>query len=310
MSTAGLVLVQTHGKVSEMGCAGTRFVCGAIVLLAAAGAAGAQEKMSDSSIPASRPSVQPSGGAQEHGGILGGMRAGFAQIFTAERLQIHVNGAYQASSRQDEIEVSFRTYDEQSKLLVRERFRGGAHIDVGGSLRIWRGLLFGASYTQMSRAGSATVTGTVPHPLDAGRDRTAPEQQVGLPSEERATHGYLGWRLTLRDRLDLELLAGATYFSLRRGVVVHLTPVEVVGPPFNEIGLQVDTGEHTRNGAGFNAGFDLTYRLTPATRIPQVGIGLFARFTEGSVSVPVTADTSRSVSVGGVQGGIGLRFRF
>lgn len=310
MSVAGPTLVRTHVKVSDMGRAGTRFVCGAIVLLAAAGAAGAQETMSDSSTPAPRPSVQPAGGTQEPRGILGDLRAGLAEIFAGERLQIHVNGAYQASSRQDEIEVSFRTYGEQSKLLVRERFRGGAHIDVGGSLRIWRGLLFGASYTQMSRAGSATVTGTVPHPLDAGQDRTAPETLVGLPSEERATHGYLGWRLALRDRLDLELLAGATYFSLRRGVVVHLTPVEVVGPPFNEIGLQVDTGEHTRNGAGFNAGFDLTYRLTPATRIPQVGVGLFARFTEGSVSVPVTGAASRRISVGGVQGGIGLRFRF
>ena len=242
--------------------------------------------------------------------MVSGITSGLFGIFTGERLQIHVNGAYQASSRQDRIEVSFRTYGEQSKLLTQENFRGAGHIDVGGSLRVWRGLLFGASYTQMSRAGSATVTGTVPHPLDVGQDRTVPEQRVALPYQERATHAYLGWRLALRDRLDLELLAGGTYFSLYQGVVVHLTPFEAGGPPFSEVGLQVDTGEHTRSGGGFNAGFDLTYMLTPATRVPQVGVGLFARFTDGRVSLPVTDDTGRRVSVGGVQGGIGLRFRF
>jgi len=293
-----------------MGRAGTRFVCGAIVLLAAAGAVRAQEGRPDSSMRTSRPPAQPADEPQEPTGVLGRLRAGFSEIFAGERLQIHVNGAYQESSTQTVLETSFRTYGEQSKLLTQERFRGAAHVDVGGSLRVWRGLLFGASYTQMSRAGSATVTGTVPHPLDFGRDRTVPEQNVALPRQERATHAYLGWRVALRDRLGLELLAGATYFSLHRGVIVHLTPVEVTGPPFSEVGLQVDTGEHTRNGAGFNAGFDLIYILTPATLVPQVGIGLFARFTEGSVSVPVTAGTSRSVLVGGVQAGMGLRFRF
>ena len=288
-----------------------RCVCAAAVLFVLPGSAHGQET-DGLSARAPRAPAQPAGG-QEEPSEASGIMSRLAGIFTGERLQVHVNGAYQVGSRQDETEISFRTYGEQSQLLARERFRGGAHVDAGGALRVWRGLLLGASYTQMSRAGSATVTGTVPHPLDFGQERTVPEQVVGLPYQERGTHAYLGWRLALRDGLDLDLLAGGTYFSLRQGVVAHLTPVEVVGPPFSEVGLQVDTGEHTRNGAGFNAGFDLTYMLTPATRIPQVGIGLFARFTSGSVFIPATpatADTWRRVSVGGVQSGVGLRFRF
>ncbi len=286
-----------------------RCVGGTAVLLVLTGSAHGQETAGDLTARARQQGVQPAGG-QDGASGGSGITSGVFGIFTGNRLQVHVNGAYQASSRQERIEVSFRTYGEQSELSTLERFRGAAHVDVGGSLRVWRGLLFGASFTQMSRSGSATVTGTVPHPLDAGRDRTVPEQTLALPRQERATHAYLGWRVALREGLELELLAGGTYFSLHQGVVVHLTPVEVTGPPFSEIGLQVDTGEHTRNGAGFNAGFDLTYMLTSATRIPQVGVGLFARFTEGSVSVPVTADTRRRVSVGGVQAGMGLRFRF
>ncbi len=288
-----------------------RCVGGAALVLVLTGSAYGQEAAAGPPAGASRAPAPAAGRQEEPPGTFGSTSSGGLRgIFTGERLQMHVNGAYQASSRQDQTDVSFRTYGEQSQLSTRESFRGAAHLDVGGSLRVWRGLLLGASYTQMSRAGSATVTGTVPHPLDAGRDRTLEDHTVDLPYRERATHAYLGWRLTLRDGLDVDLSAGGTYFSLRQGVVAHLTPVEVGGPPFSEVGLQADTGEHTRNGAGFNAGIDITYMVTPATRIPQVGIGFFGRFTSGTVSLPVTADTWRRVTVGGAQAGLGLRFRF
>ena len=147
------------------------------------------------------------------------------------------------------------------------------------------------------------VTGTVPHPLDVGRDRTTPEHTVSLPHRERATHAYLGWRLPLRDALEMELSAGASYFSLRRGVIASLIPGETGGPPFAEVALQVDTGEHTRNGAGFNAGVDITYMLTSPAYIPQLGVGYFARVTSGFVSIPLSADSWRRETVGGIQTG-------
>ena len=282
----------------------------AFVLLAAAGMAHGQGVRGDESSRGSRPAAQAPTGQGQDSGVVGGLVAGLREVFTGERLQIHVNGAYQDSSRQSEMEIVFRTYGEQSRLLTREDFRGGGHIDVGGSLRVWRGLAIGASYTQVRNSGSAVVTGTVPHPIEVGRDRTAPTRTVSLPHRQRAAHGYVAWRMPFGAAWHLELSAGPTYFSLRRGVVVNLTPMEVGGPPFAEIELQLDSGEHTRNGAGFNGGIDLTYMVTPATRIPQVGIGYFARFTHGSVSLPVSADTWRTVSVGGVQTGAGLRLRF
>ena len=259
---------------------------------------------------ASRPPAQPAAEPQESTGVLGKLRAGFSGIFASERLQIHVNGAYQDSSTQTVLETSFTTYGEQSRFLTSEDFRGGGHVDVGGSLRVWRGLAFGVSYTQVRNSGSAAVTGTVPHPLDVGRDRTVPAQSLSLPHRQRAGHAYVAWRLPLRSSLEMELSAGPTYFSLRRGVVVNLTPMEVGGPPFGEVGLAVDAGEHTRNGGGFNAGVDFIYMFTPATRIPQLGIGYFARVTRGSVSLPIASETWRRISVGGVQTGVGLRLRF
>ena len=282
-----------------------RCACGVVLLIGLTGGVHGQETADDGAPRASRGAEQ-----EEPSGVLGRMRAGLTEILTGGRLQVHVNGAYQDASRRNQTEITFPTYGEQSRFATREDFRGGGHVDVGGTLRVWRRLLFGASYTQVNNSGSAVVTGTVPHPLVVGRDRTVPEQTVSLPRRERAMHAFLGWRLPLRNALDVELSAGVTYFSLRQGVIVHLVPGETGGPPFAEVGLQVDTGEHTRNGAGFNAGIDVTYMLTPADYIPQLGIGYFARATGGSVSIPIDASSWRSESVGGIQTGVGVRVRF
>ena len=282
--------------------------CAAIaVVMLATGAARAQVAGEVAQERGGRGQEAPDG--QESSGP-GAMMSGLARIFTAERLHIHLNGAYQVSSSSFEAETSFRAYGEQARLLTREEFQGAGHVDVGGSLRVWRGLAFGAGFTQMKNAGSGEVTGTIPHPLEAGQDRTLPPQTPSLTRRERATHAYLAWRISLRPSIELELSAGASYFSLRQGVVADLSPIEVGGPPFAEVGLQVGLAEHTRSGAGFNAGIDLTYMLTPATRLPQVGIGCFVRVTDGAVSLPTGPDTRRSVSVGGVQTGAGLRLRF
>lgn len=281
-----------------------------MVMLATAGAPHAQESSGGEPRRAARLAEQPPAGEQEGGGIRARIESGLAEVFSSGRLHVHLNASYQGSSRQSDLETSFPTYGERSRFLTHESFEGGGHIDGGGSVRVWRSLALGASYTQVRNAGSAVVSGMVPHPLDAGRDRTVPTRTLSLPHRQRAVHGYVAWRKLLREALEVELSAGPTYFSLRQGVVATLAPVEVTGPPFLEVGLHVGAGEHTRNGAGFNAGIDITYMFTPATRIPELGVGYFVRFARGSVSLPLSADSWRRVTVGGVQTGAGLRFRF
>lgn len=287
-----------------------RLFWGLVLVLGFTGSAHGQRTSDDASPRAWQPPARPVGEQEEPSGVFGKLQAGLSEIFAGGRLQAHVNGAYEVASRRTETETTFTAYGEQARFLTREEFPGGGHVDVGGSLRVWRGLLLGASYTQVSNTSSASITGTVPHPLEVGRDRTASEFTVSLPRRQRATHAYLGWRLSLSDSLDMELSAGATYFSLRQGVVVDLRPAETGGAPYAEIALQADTGEHTRNGIGFNAGIDITYMLTPATHIPQVGIGYFTRVTGGFVSIPLDTDSWRRESVGGIQTGVGLRLRF
>ena len=283
----------------------------AAAVLSAAGPAQGQAPREDVRRAAPSRQAQPVQESDPRPGVLGRIADGVLQIFAGGRLRAHVNGAYQSSSRQSEIVTAFRAYGEEARVETREEFEGGGHVDVGAALRVWRGLLAGASFTQLRGSGRAAVAGTVPHPIETGRDRTAPAQELSLVHRERATHWFAGWRFPLRESLELELSAGVTYYSLRRGVVTGLTPAETgAGPPFDEVALHVDTGEHTRNGLGFNAGLDVSWMFLPPTRIPQLGVGVFARTSGGGVLLPTGAGTPRRVSAGGLQAGIGLRARF
>lgn len=276
-----------------------------VVALAAAAPAQGQEPREDARQRASRRQAQPVPASGERPGVLERLAD-----FTGGRLRVHVNGAYQYFSRRSETATTFRAYGEEARFLTRQEFRGGAHVDAGGTVRVWRELALGASYSQGTNAGAAVVTGTVPHPLETGNDRRVPRQTLALAQRQRATHVYAAWRVPLRDTIAVDFSAGPTYFNLRRGVVANLIPAEASGPPFPDVALRVETGEHTRNGVGYNAGVDVTLRVTPATQALNVGIGWFVRVSGGSVALPAEAGSPRTVPVGGFQTGAGLRLRF
>lgn len=274
-----------------------RFAAGmglsSLLLFTAAGSVFAQEEA---------PSVSQ---APEEG------RPGFLGWLSSGRMLLHVNGGYQVGDTRYARETGFRAYGERAQFLVSEEFAGTAHVDAGGALRPWRGLEIGASYTQVGRSGTARVTGMVPHPLDTGRDRTAPARTLALPHRQRATHVYAAWRFRPGGTWSLAFSAGPTHFNLRQGVVANLTASEAGGPPFADVDLRVDTAEHTRNGVGFNAGLDVTFMLPPAGLVPlRLGVGYFLRLTLGSVETPSVAGAQSPYYVGGVQTGAGLRVLF
>ena len=221
------------------------------------------------------------------------------------RLSFHVNVAFQASSQQLGETTSFRAYGEPATFQTQHDVAGGVLVDVGGSILTWRQLAVGASYTQLNGSDTATVTGTVPHPLDFNNPRTVPPQTEQLEHRERATHVYASWFMPLTDKVDVAVFGGPTFFNLRQGVVSNVIATEAGGPPFRAVNVQVITDEHTLNGVGFNVGADLTFMVSRV-----LGVGYFARFSSTSIDVPASSGSTLSVKVGGFQTGGGLRLRF
>ena len=249
------------------------------------------------------------------GGLLGlmtglmlvcGAPGAFAQDNLLEgRLTLHASFGYQVSSEELRQRIDFRAYGEDAHLLATHGPKGGPLFDVGGLIEVWQALSVGASYAQTTGSDPTTLAGTVPHPLFAATDRTIPVQTAELTREERSTHIHLAWRIDLPvEKLDLRVMGGPSYFSLTQGIV---TGVEVseVGPPFTTVNIdRIASGDLIKNAWGGHAAVDITYMVSP-----NVGVGGFVRFAQGSTTLTLGA-ADVSVTVGGLHTGGGIRLRF
>ena len=230
-----------------------------------------------------------------------------AQSALSGRVQILANGAYQASSEELRQSFSQRAYGEDALFEAVHDIKGGAMLDFGGSIRVYRELSIGAIYTDLDQAGSATLTGSVPHPILFNSDRAITPQTVSLAHRERTTHIFAAWRVPISqiDGLDVSVYGGPSYVNLTQGLIHDVGVAEAGGPPFASVNVtEVQVEEQVVNGWGAHVGADVTYMFTSA-----VGLGGFVRFSSGSIDVPAEAGTI-SVTVGGVQTGGGIRLRF
>lgn len=224
----------------------------------------------------------------------------------AGRFGVHVNGASQGGNRRVTDSFGFRAYDEDARLESTHVIGGAGMIDVGGSLRLWRGLSVGASYAQLATSDRTTLTGMVPHPLRHGAFRDLPAQELAFSHRQRVTHAFLAWRIPILERIEASFFAGPSLYNVSQGVVSNVTVREAGGPPFETVRVDlVQTGEHARNAVGGHVGVDVAYMPTR-----HFGVGLVVRYATATVDLPGARTGRLLLPVGGAEVGGGFRFRF
>ena len=221
------------------------------------------------------------------------------------RFAVHGNGGYQVGKDTVRRTFTFRAYGEDARFEESHETREGGLLDVGGSLRVWEQLRVGASYSQLTKSDSTTLTGSVPNPIAVNAARAIPPQELSLVHEQRATHLYAAWVVPILDKLDVAILGGPSFFNVRQGLVLGVEIAEVGGPPWPEVEVVgVTSGEFKKNGIGLHVGADVSYMVTP-----NFGLGGFVRFAQGSIDMP-SSDGEQPLDVGGIQMGGGVRLRF
>jgi opacity protein-like surface antigen len=70
------------------------------------------------------------------------------------------------------------------------------------------------------------------------------------------------------------------------------------------VALDATFGSASKTAFGVNVGGDVNYRITGG-----IGAGAFFRYVYGKAKMP-GGDTTRDVTLGGPQIGVGLRYRF
>lgn len=222
------------------------------------------------------------------------------------RLTIYVNGAMQISSEKLIDQFEYRAYGEAARFESSHVISDAPMGDVGGSLRLWRELSVGGSYAHIETTDGTTLTGHVPHPLEANNPRVITPQSLSFIHRAQVGHAFGAWRIPVVDKLDVSVFGGASFFNVTQGVVTNVTVAEAGGPPFTAVDVeQVQRGKHRRNGVGGHAGVDVTYLLTTS-----VGVGLLVRYSNGLVRLPSAGSRTLSLTVGGLELGGGVRFRF
>lgn len=223
------------------------------------------------------------------------------------RFALHVNFGYQFNSDDFREDIEFRAYGETARFVAAHEITGGRVVDGGGFIQVWKQLSVGGTFSQTEGSDSTSVTGTVPHPLQVGLDRSISPQAFDLTRREKATHIHVAWLLPLPqvEKLDIRIMAGPSYFNLTQSSVPGVVVSEAGGPPFSAVNVDsVVTGELVKNGWGGHVGADVSYMFST-----YIGAGGFVRFAVGSVDLP-RSGTSVTTSVGGFQSGGGLRVRF
>jgi hypothetical protein len=220
-----------------------------------------------------------------------------AQMTWTDKGYVTINGGAQAGSHTLTTEPAFTLYDEPSTLVSTQKAGGGGFVEIGGGYKVWENLVLALSYSHVGGDNDAAIAANVPDPLIFDRHRAVTASLAGASYSENAVHISGVWMVPVTDKIDVGVSAGPTIFMVSQEIPAGLT-VSEPGPTVTG----VSATKVKKTTGGFHAGVDVTYLLTK-----KVGAGLLARYTVGSVKLP---DAKDSLTVGGFQIGVGLRYRF
>jgi hypothetical protein len=175
-------------------------------------------------------------------------------------------------------------------------------FDVGVALRLAGNLGAGISVSYVTNTGEAEVTAQIPHPFYFNQVRRITGTVPGVRHDELATHTDLVY-LLMFPRIDLMVSGGASLFRVRQAFVSDVIHAEAY--PYDAASF-VDATLTTESSSaiGYNAGADLTWKLSP-----RWGVGAMIRLSRARVAFTI-AETDASAEVGGLQAGGGLRLIF
>jgi len=221
------------------------------------------------------------------------------------RLVVSINGGVQPVSQDVGRSTTFVLYDESVTVETAQTINSGGLFDVGAALRISGRFGLGVAYSQMQSTGSATISGTLPHPLFFDRPRPLSAPADGLDHREQAVHVQALFLVPFVEKVDFVLSAGPSFFKTHQDFARGVSFSEVP-PDFTSVTIDaVDIATYAKNSVGFNVGVDATYMVSR-----MFGVGAMVRYTRSPVTFELGEGQTAALKSGNIQLGAGLRLRF
>lgn len=248
--------------------------------------------------------------------VLMGAAVGIAEAQpTFERgwIDVNIGIARAAEPAPDTIVATGRLFGETARFEVDYRNPTGASFDFGGGFLLTPRVGLGVSFSGTAHKDTAGLRARIPHPFisnafgtdDADTDRK-------LERVEGAVHVQAVHVLPLRsDRVRVRVFGGPTFFRVQQDLVsdIRYEQVFLVFNPANQITItNYETRRVEETGWGYHVGGDVSLFFTRV-----IGVGGFARFSHGSVTIDdadLLSDDPIKLKAGGLQAGGGLRLKF
>jgi len=220
------------------------------------------------------------------------------------RLFVDVNGGTQISTTDFEDNVVFTEFVEESDLNATHAVARGPIIDIGGGIRLWKGLALGAGFTRFDGGHDASVDARIPHPFFFDRHRSITGSAPNLARQERAVHVHVRWFAPVPGPVQIAVFAGPSFFSVKQDLVTAVNVTQSF--PFDTASfVSAETHRHAASVTGYHLGADAAFFFSR-----HIGLRGLVRFSRASVDFTSEDGGLVPVDLGGVQLSGGLRVRF
>ena len=231
-------------------------------------------------------------------------RRSAAQSPWSDHARISINIGAQQSTSTFNATTNIPVYLQTATLTSTYSVPSGPFFDGDVILRVSGGFGIEVAASSFSRSETASITGSIPHPLFANRAR--PISGTSSPLERDEVTGYIDASYVLSGgRLDLAVSGGPAFFTVSQELVSDVTFNDTA--PFDTVTFTgAVTTKAMATNIGFNAGVDVGFKLSK-----NVGLGGIVRYSRAAVTFPL-ANTAAGVhvDVGGAHLGGGLRLYF
>lgn len=181
---------------------------------------------------------------------------------------------------------------------------GGVGVDLGAGVRLAGPVGVLASVNQFTRDTSSSNSFTAPHPFFFNRDRQFSVTQGGLDLRETFVNVSGALFVPTSPQVQVVVFGGPTFVRFEQGVVENFDLIE--NYPYDSItDVRLTTGTISDSAMGFHVGVDVAWFLSP-----HVGVGGVVRLIQSSKRLSIGEGDPFDLSLGGVQFGAGVRFRF
>ena len=229
--------------------------------------------------------------------LLAGARTAHAQQELIKTGFVAVNFGAQSTQRELATSQTSTIYDETATITSSQPIHNGPILEIGGGYRVWPNVTVGARFSTFGfgRTSESTVVASIPDPVAYNRPKTVTQSTSDLTHSEQGMHIQATWFKAVTPRMDISLSGGPSFIHVSQQLTANVT----VPPGTQTIVATMEMQSGT--AIGFNVGFDGAFMFNP-----QYGLGLFVRYTQGTVDLPAVT----GLKVGGLQSGLGVRVRF